>query len=187
MLEKLNAIPSKVVESIKDTVNEVALKRFKETSPIKSTMEVIENTSLESLKAQHEYLSKIIKEEKVDQIEKNREDGRNREDKAYEDLKKEYPEDQGYKIEREQYLRDNSGNIVKDPETGEARRIDFMVTKDGKVVNSAEVTSETAPKDVQTAKEERIRDVGGNYIRDRETGQLIEMEKDVQTEIRRYP
>ncbi len=32
------------------------------------------------------------------------------------------------------YLRDKDGNIVRDPVTGEGRRIDFVVIKDGKVV-----------------------------------------------------
>ena len=54
-------------------------------------------------------------------------------------------------------MRDSEGKIVRDPETGEARRIDFVVVKDGQVVDSIEVTSETADKTGQTAKEERIR------------------------------
>lgn len=105
---------------------------------------------------------------------------------AYKELQREFPEEEGYKIEREQYLRDQSGNIVKDPETGGARRIDFTVSKDGKIVKSIEVTSEIAPKDMQIAKEDRIRDAGGNFVKDRDTGQLIEIPKDVQTEVRRY-
>lgn len=125
--------------------------------------------------------------EKADQIAENRKDGANREEKAYEELKKEYPENEGYKIEREQYLRDKDGNIVRDSETGEARRIDFIVSKDGEVVKTVEVTSENAPKEAQMAKEERIKAAGGNYIKDRDTGELMEIKETTKTEVRRYP
>jgi hypothetical protein len=83
-------------------------------------------------------------------------------------------------------LRDKDGNIVKDPVTGEARRIDFTITKDKEVVKSIEVTSETAPKEAQIAKEDRIRNEGGNFIKNRDTGQLVEMPEEIKTEIRRY-
>jgi hypothetical protein len=83
-------------------------------------------------------------------------------------------------------LRDKDGNIVKDSETGEARRIDFTITKDGEVIKSVEVTSETAPKEVQVAKEDRIRNEGGNFIKDRDTGQLAEIPKENKTEVWRY-
>lgn len=54
MLEQLSAISSKGVESIKDAFKEVAAKSFKESSPLRSSMEIIENTSLERLKALNE-------------------------------------------------------------------------------------------------------------------------------------
>lgn len=182
----LNAVASKTREGISEAFNEAYIKESKELSPLQSSMEVIENSSLESLKAENELVQENINEARAEQLEKNREDGANREEQALESLNKEFPEEDGYKIEREQYLRDKDGNIVKDSETGEARRVDFVVIKDGKVVKSIEVTSETAPKDAQIAKEERIRDAGGNFIKDRDTGQLVEIPKDVQTEVRRY-
>lgn len=185
MVEQLSAIVSKGVKSISEVFRETAIKSIKE-SQLLASMESIENSSLESLKAQNELNAEKFRTEKIEQIEKNREDGANREEKAYNELKQEYPEEEGYKVEREQYLRDKDGNIVKDPETGEARRIDFTASKDGKVVKSIEVTSETAPKDAQIAKEERIREAGGNFIKDRDTGQLVEIPKDTQTEVRRY-
>lgn len=114
----------------------------------------------------------------------NKQDGLRREKEVGEELKEKYPEDEGYKVESETYLRDKDGNIVKDPETGEARRIDFVVTKDRKAVDSIEVTSKSADKTEQTAKEQRIRENGGNYIRDSE-GNLIEIPKDVNTRIER--
>ncbi|MDR0363513.1 MAG: hypothetical protein LBH92_00595, partial [Bacteroidales bacterium] len=91
---------------------------------------------------------------------RNKEDGNRREAEVDDELKNKYPESEGYTIEKEVYLRDKDGNIVRDPVTGEARRIDFVVIKDGKVVDSIEVTSKTAPKDEQTAKENRIRENG---------------------------
>lgn len=115
---------------------------------------------------------------------KNKLDGLAREKEVAEELEKKYPEEEGYQIVSEAYLRDKDGNIVKDPETGEARRVDFMIVKDGKVIESIEVTSKTADKTEQTAKEERIRDSGGNYIRDNE-GNLVEIPFEVHTRIER--
>jgi hypothetical protein len=115
---------------------------------------------------------------------KNKEDGLRRERDVEAELKKEYPEEEGYAIESEVYLRDKDGNIVRDPVTGEARRIDFVVIKDGKVVKPVEVTSQTASKDEQIAKESRIRESGGNYILD-SNGNLVEISPDTKTEIAR--
>lgn len=181
-----NAVASKAMENISEAFKEVYVKESKELSPLQFSMEAIKNSTLESLKAENQVVENNINEARAGQIKKNREDGENRETKALDILKGEFPEEGGYKIENEQYLRDADGKIVKDPETGEARRVDFVVTKDGEVVKSIEVTSETAPKDAQVAKEERIRDAGGNFIKDRDTGQLVEIPKDVQTEVRRY-
>ena len=114
----------------------------------------------------------------------NKAEGCRREKEVENELKEKYPESKGYKIESEVYLRDKDGNIVKDDKTGEARRIDFVVLKDGKVVDSVEVTSKTADKTEQSAKEDRIRENGGNYIKD-SNGDLIEIPKDVHTRIER--
>jgi hypothetical protein len=100
------------------------------------------------------------------------------------ELEKKYPESEGYEIISEAYLRDSEGKIVRDPETGEARRIDFVIVKDGQVVDSIEVTSETADKTGQTAKEERIREAGGNYIRTYD-GSLAKYPNDLHTTIER--
>ena len=114
----------------------------------------------------------------------NKIDGLAREKEVGDELKEKYPESQGYTIVSEAYLRDKDGNIVKDPETGQARRIDFVVVKDGKVIDSIEVTSKTADKTSQTAKEERIRDAGGNYIKD-DNGNLVQIPSHVHTRIER--
>jgi len=95
----------------------------------------------------------------------NKENGMAREVKVHKELGETCPESKGYKIHSEQYLRNDKGEIVKDPESKQGRRVDFMVEKDEKIIKSIEVTSKTAPKDIQMAKEQRIRDAGGNYIK----------------------
>ena len=91
---------------------------------------------------------------------------------------------------REAFLRDGDGIPIKDPETGEARRIDFIVKQGKRIIESIEVTSETANKAAQMAKENRILEEaakrGGAFIRDK-SGELIEFTKDIVTEIRRLP
>jgi hypothetical protein len=114
----------------------------------------------------------------------NKEEGLRREAEVEEDLKKKYLESDGYEIVKEAYLRDSEGKIVKDPETGTARRIDFVVVKDGQVVDSIEVTSETADKREQTAKENRIREAGGNYIKTAD-GSLAKFPENIHTQIER--
>lgn len=115
---------------------------------------------------------------------KNKLDGLQREHKVEAELKKQYSPEKGDSIVSEAYLRDKNGNIVIDPITVEARRIDFVVVKDGKVVDSIEVTSKTADKTNQVAKEQRIREAGGNYIRTSD-GKLIEVPSGVSTRIER--
>ena len=128
--------------------------------------------------------SKENKESEEGKAIQNKIDGLRREDEVEKELREKYPEEEGYEIISEAYLRDENGNIVKDPVTGEARRIDFVVVKDGKVVDSIEVTSKTADKTGQSAKETRIRENGGNYIRD-SNGNLIKIPDNVQTRIER--
>ncbi len=120
---------------------------------------------------------KSAKEKKKEQLKKNREDGRRREKEVSDELKAKHPD---ASVQNEQYLRDADGNIVKDNSiggTGEARRIDHVVIKDGKVIETVETTSMTVDKSLQIAKEMRIRAAGGNFIRDRVTGKLIDLGK----------
>ncbi len=157
-----------------------------EENPLDSVSKEIENfADLKELKEHNEERLRN-NEIKISQIMLNRENGDFREVKAFEEIKKEFLESEGYKYHQEMYLRDKEGNILKDIETGEARRVDIMVEKDGMIFKSYEITSESAPKEMQIAKEERIREAGGNFIKDRETGKLLEIPKDVKTEIRRY-
>lgn len=114
----------------------------------------------------------------------NKVDGLQREQEVHRELEDQYPESQGFSMISEAYLRDQDGNIVKDPVTGSARRIDFVVIKNGEVVDSIEVTSTTADKTAQTAKENRIREAGGTYIKSSD-GTLVRIPENVSTRIER--
>ena len=114
----------------------------------------------------------------------NKLDGLQREQEVRRELADQYPESQGYSIVSEAYLRDHDGNIVKDSVSGNARRIDFVVIKNGEVVDSIEVTSTTADKTAQTAKENRIREAGGTYIKSSD-GTLVRIPENVSTRIER--
>lgn len=75
----------------------------------------------------------------------------------------------------ERYRRDVDGKIVKDPDTGERRRLDCVVV-DGQCGYATEITSPTADKQLQIGKERRIREEGGIYVKNPNTGKLIEIE-----------
>lgn len=166
MIEK---IPKEIIENKKN--------KFVE-SPLAKKVEKIEINE-NNIK---NYDRPIVNE--VKEAIKNKMDGLAREKEVAEELETKYLPEKGYQIVSEAYLRDKDGNIVKDTVTGEARRVDFMVVKDGKVIDSIEVTSKTADKSEQSAKEERIRDNGGNYIRDN-NGNLVEIPSTVHTHIER--
>jgi len=85
-------------------------------------------------------------------------------------------------VQREMLLRTPDGAKAIDPLTETGRRIDQVVIQDGQALDSVETTSQTATKAAQIAKENRIRQQGGTFIRDRETGQLIDL-KDIPTRI----
>lgn len=119
-------------------------------------------------------------------IDLNRELGAAREALAFKRLRREFPKAEGYVIVPQPYLRDAEGNILKDSLTDEARRIDFVVLRKKSVVQSFEVTSMTAPKLEQIAKETRIRLDGGNYVLNPETQQLAYFPKRLETKVWRF-
>ena len=120
---------------------------------------------------------------KQETMDKNSKDGKAREVKTDKELKAENPDS---KVQGERSLRDKNGKIVKDPETGTGRRIDHAVIKDGKVTKLVETTSKTAPKNAQVLKEQRIRNEGGTYIRDKTDKKKLYDVSNVPTEIRRH-
>ncbi|WP_369414865.1 RHS repeat-associated core domain-containing protein [Morganella morganii] len=99
--------------------------------------------------------------------------GTAREKRAQEILEKRYGKEN---VLSERYLRGADGKSVKDPLTGERRRVDFVVKgRDGKW-RPVEITSLTAPKGPQIEKEIRIRNDGGIFVKNKNTGKLVEIE-----------
>jgi hypothetical protein len=79
------------------------------------------------------------------------------------------------RVQRQVYLRDAAGRILRDPQSGMGRRIDFAIIRNGGVSHLAEITSRTADKVAQTLREVRIRALGSVFIRDRATRELIDV------------
>ncbi|MDK7684652.1 RHS repeat-associated core domain-containing protein, partial [Bacteroides fragilis] len=93
---------------------------------------------------------------------KNKADGLERERIAGDWLRKNNPD---ATVLSERYLRNSLGESVPDDITGSRRRVDFVVIKDGQVIGVYEVTSPTADKSEQFAKEKRIRKKGGTNVK----------------------
>ncbi|MED0656674.1 hypothetical protein P4S75_04950 [Anoxybacillus ayderensis] len=165
-----------VSEVVKKELNDLSFKELPTFVKYFPVNEVLDYTEADKPLYEQEFSREDI-------IEFNRLSGDLREMEVYDRLQEKYPEQGGYKTLSEVYLRDESGNIVRDDVTGQARRIDFVIVKDGQVVESIEVTSKTAPKEEQMAKEGRIRDIGGNHIKDQETGELYYFPLEVQTRV----
>jgi RHS repeat-associated protein len=70
-------------------------------------------------------------------------------------------------------LRDASGAKAVDPLTGQGRILDIVVVNKGMARDAVEVTSLGASKTAQIAKEMRIRQNGGTFIKDPNTGKLM--------------
>jgi hypothetical protein len=121
------------------------------------------------------------KRPKVPQVTANKRAGTAREGAIGDELRVQYPD---ASVQSERYLRLRTGERAIDPLTGTARRIDWVVTKNGVVLDSVEVTSMGASKAAQIAKEMRIRNLGGVYVRDRITRELVSV-RDVTTRITR--
>ncbi len=109
---------------------------------------------------------------KVARMLANASDGAKRQTDVAADLAKANP---GARVQTERYLCDSNGKSVRDPVTNERRRVDVAVIQDGKA-KTYEATSQTAPKVFQMDKEQRIRDIGGTFIRDKETRAIIPTE-----------
>lgn len=154
-------------------------------APMSSETAEVRETAPEARENRSESIEVMIalneaKLSELPQIEANRVSGEAREAVVGGELEREYA---GSNIQSECYLRDDEGKVVRDPQTGEARRIDFAVIKDSEVVKSFEVTSKTADKAGQEAKESRIREAGGNFIKDRSTDECVPFASGVKTEI----
>ncbi|WP_409281840.1 hypothetical protein [Pseudomonas defluvii] len=69
-------------------------------------------------------------------------------------------------------MRDANGKSVRDPVTGERRRVDTAVIENGEA-KTYEVTSMPAVKLAQIEKENRIIEAGGKHIWNRGNGKLV--------------
>jgi len=119
----------------------------------------------------------------LERLTKNAIAGARREKETRDQLKAQNP---GKSVQRERYLRDKDGNIIRDPETGKARRVDHaVIDRENERARTYETTGPEVPKTEQMAKEVRIRKQAGTYIRDHETRKMIPTEGD--SEIVRRP
>ena len=173
--ETAEATTEKVVKEAAEAGGEKLVKETLSTGMEKATKEIAENAAK---------LDNI--EKKAVQIIKNKADGIAREEKVLKNLTKKFGEDN---VIREAVLRDANGNWIHDLATGEARRIDLIVKQGDKVLKSIEVTSKSADKALQMAKEARIleqaKQLGGAFIKDPITGKLISFGDDIITTIER--
>lgn len=180
--ETVEAGTEKVVKEAAEVGTEKVLKEVAEAGTEKLVKETVENGGEKAVK---ETAENSI-EKTVSQIEKNKHDGLCREKKVWKELVEKYGENN---VMREVILRDANGNWIKDSVTGEARRIDFVVIKGKEVMESWEVTSRTAPKGSQIEKEKRIleqaKELGGAFIKETHTGELIRFGEHISTVIRR--
>ncbi|GGU83006.1 hypothetical protein GCM10009504_44360 [Pseudomonas laurentiana] len=100
---------------------------------------------------------------------KNAIEGERRHKLLNEQLRAKHPE---ATIQCECYLRDANGKSVRDPVTGERRRVDTAVIENGQA-KAYEVTSLHASKVDQIRKEERIASAGWVYVKNRSNNDLV--------------
>jgi len=113
-----------------------------------------------------------------------------RERAAYRLLVGRYP---SARIQSETFLRNRDGSLARDPVTGKARRIDFVLFFDGGAVKRFEITSQRSDKRAQFAQERRIITYRRNgqrrtdrlYVLNRATSRLVPIGEGT-TEILRF-
>jgi RHS repeat-associated protein len=82
----------------------------------------------------------------------------------------------GRRTQSESTLRTSDGRKAIDPVTGKGRRVDEVVFDGKGGAKSHEITGPNVDKTAQAAKEQRILDNGGTYVRDRQTGDLCKIQ-----------
>jgi hypothetical protein len=116
-------------------------------------------------------------------VQQSAKDGARRHKEVADDLVKENP---GKVVQSERTLRDAKGNIVQDPVTKQARRVDqVVIDREKKTAKSYETTGDGVDKRAMLEREQRTREAGGTYIRDKETREYIPVEG--VSEVRRKP
>ena len=112
----------------------------------------------------------------------NKCNGIRRENAAQRLLAEQFP---NARVQAETFIRNRNGTKARDPRTGKARRIDFVLFDRGTAVKRYEVTSQRADKKAQIARELRILTqrkngrprTGPVYVRDRKTGKLVPIDR----------
>lgn len=184
--EAVEAGAEKAAKEVIEAGAEKAAKEVAEAGVEKAAKEVAEagaeKAAKEVAEAGAETTTKEINE--ITQVVKNKLDGVAREETVLKDLVSKYGKEN---VLREQYLRNMTGEIIKDFEEGTARRIDFVVKQGDKIIKSVEVTSQTADKTAQMLKEANIlkhaKEIGGAFIKDPNTGELLEFATNLVTDI----
>lgn len=183
--EAVEAGAEKAAKEVVEAGAEKAAKEAVEAGAEKAAKEAVEagteKSAKEAVEAGAEKTAKEVKE--ISQVLQNKLDGLAKEKKVFEDLISEFGEEN---VLKEAYIRDKAGNIIRDVVTKEGRRIDFVVKEGDRIIKSIEVTSETASKVAQVAKEQRILqqalETGGAFIKDT-SGELLKFPADLMTEI----
>ena len=106
------------------------------------------------------------------QVTRNAIEGSRRHNIAKERLSKNFP---NASVQSERTLLNSDGTKAVDPLTGEGRRLDLIVIEGGSVIKAVEVTSLTARKGSQIQKEQRIIANGGHFVKNRNTGELLDI------------
>lgn len=106
------------------------------------------------------------------QLDQNRADGTRRQEQYRQEMADIYGEEN---VLTERFLRNANGDVVRDPVTGEGRRLNCVVVN-GQCGYAAEVTSPTVDERQQIRKETNIRNAGGIFVENPRTGELIEVE-----------
>ena len=145
---------------------------------------VVEGGIKEGLKVGLKELGKVEGEKAgVKVLQESAKVGAERQAKTAAELAVENP---GKIVQNERMLRNAKGEKVIDPVTGTGRRVDHaVIDQKANVAKTYETTGENVSKVNQLRKEDRIRDAGGTYIRDKETRQLVPVQ-DV-SQVRRQP
>jgi hypothetical protein len=113
-------------------------------------------------------------------VTKNLTDGLKREAKTAEML------NPGMVVQGQRDLRDATGARVIDPVTGTGRRVDHaVIDRSANTAKTYETTGPNVNKSAQIDKEQRVRDAGGTFIRDKETRQLVPVQE--KSEVIRQP
>jgi len=81
----------------------------------------------------------------------------------------------GFISQKHRTLKNQDRSRAIDPVTKTGRRLDCGAEQDGKALEVREVTSPAADKTAQTAKQRNIEPNGGTFIRDTETGRMIDI------------